>query len=206
VLDAERERAKDLPPVPEAALPPPPPPQPIDRPPRELEGRAGSQARAWDIGLSPFLLVESGAGKGAIDTGVDGYVTLGMDYGAFVRIGLAGAYTATPDYNWSHTYGSIRLELCSRVHHLFKTGVDFEYGGGPEIGLHEVEGPSKQVILIALGPSAALRAALFDHLWFETRFVTALNIGYFFPDSDRSKPQPALFVGRLELGFSWRFD
>jgi hypothetical protein len=207
VLDAERERAKNLSPVVEAALPAP---TPVDRPVQDLEGRAGVQASRWDVGASPTLLMAWGPHVGGLDVGGTGFLTIGKDFGAWVRIGLTGGSSVThEDNNWYGGFGLARLELCGRAQHIFQTDAVFEYCGGPEIGFHEGSTSTSQnetVFLIAAGPSVALRGELLRHLWLETRAVGVVNAGGFITDPDDAGRHYAILIGRLELGLGWRIE
>jgi hypothetical protein len=226
VLDAEVERAA-------AARPPPTIPSAAWPAPAQKEKPAPEQAlflahaeghRAIELGATMFMM--GGTGSGAV-AGPSLFSMFEIGHGWFLRPALVLGRTIqelTPSSDVYATFGATRLDACGRIPGLYleKHGIQLDVCGGMELGFIHFDSPStapqqppeqqrldaesgRTLPFLAVGPSVALRGELGGDLSAMVRGVAELNlIRDSFFDSTGASVDPSVFVGRAELGLSWR--
>jgi hypothetical protein len=217
VLDAELERSgsssKAPPPSPaprtasveEAASPSPvqlwPAPAPREKPQPEarllLAHPEGE--RTIEVGLTTFLMGGTGSG---IVAGPSAFAVFEVGRGWFLRPTVAVARTLE-DLSPSSdaTWGAARFDACGRVpgFYLERRGIQLDVCGGAEGGV--LAGSGWLLPFAAVGPSMGLRGELGGDLSAMVRAVAEVNL---LRDTSTPGVDPSLFVGRAEVGLSWR--
>lgn len=231
VLDAEVERAAAAPPPPPPAPAPVPGtetwPAPVvhekHAPEAPLFLNHGlSTDRTVEIGVTSFLMGGTGSGMVA---GPSLFSVLEAGRGWFLRPMLAVGRTIEelkPSSDVYATWGAARFDACGRIpgYYLERRGIQLDMCGGAELGFLLVDAPSsvpaaaqappqngtgRTVPLFAVGPSLGLRGELGGDLSAMVRGVAEVNvIRESFTDSTGTTVDPRLFVGRAEVGLSWR--
>jgi hypothetical protein len=221
VLDAEMERAANQP----EAQPPLPTPSERDAsttrepaPPPKPPATA-LPARRLEVGAAAFMM--SGAGTGAL-AGPAIFLNVETGFRWFVRPGLTVARTISA-LGPGDVYGTLaaaRFDMCARVPGVYPDhrGVQLDLCGGVDGGLVAYDAASTtpgprprteqqgQVLpFVAIGPGVSLRGELASDLSVELRGVGELNVvRQTYTDPGGATAQASWFVGRAELGLSWR--
>ncbi len=231
VLDDEVERSKQLvPPAPPAAAPadtaprgwpaPAPPEKPY--PEAALFLKHPEAERTIELGVSSFLM--GGTGSGVV-AGPSLFAVLESGHGWFLRPAIAvgrSIESLTPTSDVYATWGTTRFDACGRMpgFYLERRGMQFDVCGGGELGFLHFDSPSippstsgaspqpvsgRTIPVFAVGPSFGLRGELGSDLSALVRGVAEVNvIRESFSDGAGTNVDPSLFVGRVEVGMSWR--
>ena len=133
----------------------------------------------------------------------------GVAAGWFLRPALLAGGTVfkiLPENKAEATLGAARFDACKRIpgNYLDKRGIQVDICAGPEAGVVNLQGAPSPTTLpyLAAGPSMDLRGELASDLSVLVRGVAELNI---LPaTADGGTVNPSLFVGRVEVGVSWR--
>jgi hypothetical protein len=216
VLDAEMERASSAPPPPpvpgrrtaplaEAPSPSPeqlwpaPAPQEKPQPEARLLLAHPEGERTIEVGLTSFLMGGTGSG---IVAGPSAFAVFEVGRGWFLRPTVAIARTLEDLSPSSHaTWAAARFDACGRVpgFYLERRGIQLDICGGAEGGV--LDGSSWVLPFAAVGPSMGLRGELGGDLSAMVRAVAEVNL---LRNTSTPGVDPDLFVGRAEVGLSWR--
>ncbi len=174
--------------------------------------------RSIEIGASGFLM--DGAGTGAL-AGPAIFAVIEVGNAVYLRPTLAIGRTVQPlpasDAVFG-TWGAGRLDTCKRLAGMYldRRGLQLDGCAGGEIGFvsfndnalassSSSSSSSHALPFMAVGPSIGLRGELASDFAVELRGIAGLNIlRGTFVDSTGQTARPALFVGRAELGITWR--
>jgi hypothetical protein len=213
VLDAEVERATAAPKpgVPEAhaatpgqpVLPAPDPlwpaPAPHEKPQPEAKALLSHPEGERTIEIGATTLVMGGTGAGLVG-GPSAFAVFEVGRGWFLRPTVAVARTLQEGASESATWAAGRFDACGRVpgYYLEKRGMQLDFCGGAEAGV--LEGSGWAMPIAAVGPSMGLRGELGGDLSAMVRAVAEVNV----LRDTRQGITPDPFVGRAEVGLSWR--
>jgi hypothetical protein len=215
VLDAEVERAtappkpepveahpaaRATPPtqLPDAALWPPPAPHEKPRPDAKPLLAHPEGERTIEIGAT--TLVMGGTGAGLVG-GPSAFGVFEVGRGWFLRPTVAVARTLQAGGDTvGATWAVGRFDACGRVpgNYLEKRGMQLDFCGGGEGGV--LEGSGWVMPIAAVGPSMGLRGELGGDFSAMVRAVAEVNV----LRDTRAGITPDAFVGRAEVGVSWR--
>jgi hypothetical protein len=155
--------------------------------------------RTIEVGATTFLMGGTGSG---IVAGPSAFAVFEVGRGWFLRPTVAIARTLE-DLSPSSdaTWGAARFDACGRVpgFYLERRGIQLDICGGAEGGF--LEGNGWLLPFAAVGPSMGLRGELGGDLSAMVRAVAEVNL---LRDTSTPGVDPDLFVGRAEVGLSWR--
>ena len=195
VLDAEVERAKEVPPppppLPSPDLFPRPPPQEPEKPSPEasLFLAHSEDERQLEVGMASYLM--AGTGTGMLIGGTLFSVSE-VGNGWFLRPALSLGRTFVEIVPTTHafaTLGAARFDACKRLpgNYLDKRGIQLDLCGGADVGFLHIDEQDKSMTvptsepgvtlpLFAIGPSVDLRGELGNELSVLVRGVVEWNV------------------------------
>lgn len=226
VLDQELARAQEnaakpesaVRAVPEALWPAPAPPPEKPAPDAGLFLKNPEDKRTFELGAGTWLM--GGTGSGVV-AGPSIFAVIETGNAWFLRPQIAIGRTVTELQASSDVYatwGAMRFDACKRVpgNYLEHRGIQLDLCGGSDVGFLHFDNASdepgavdtaasgRNLPFFALGPSIGLRGELGSDLSVILRGVAEVNLlREKFVDA-HSNVEPSLFVGRAEVGVSWR--
>jgi len=210
------ERAKAAPIAP-APLWPAPAPAEKPSPEADLFLQHSEDKRIIELGVSTWLM--GGTGGGTI-AGPSIYAIVEVGDGWFLRPQISVGRTIKELESQSDVYatwGATRFDACKRLpgNYLDRRGMQLDLCGGADLGFLHFDNPSdlpgaepsggRTLPFLAVGPSLALRGELGSDLSVTLRGVAEINlIRDSFLLEEGLSVNPSIFVGRGEVGLSWR--
>jgi len=220
VLDAEVERAKNAPPPvplitqPAAELWPAPAQPEKPSPEAALFLAHSAEQRQLEVGLASYVMTGTGTGMIA---GGSLFAVSEAGNGWFLRPALALGWTFAEVVPATHAYATLgagRFDGCKRIpgNYLERSGIQLDLCGGADVGFLHVDAQSASggarpeaattMGLFALGPSIDLRGELGSELSVLVRGVAEWNV--LRSPAANATVNPALLIGRTEVGLTWR--
>ena len=203
---------------PEVLWPAPAPPPEKPSPESALFLKEPEDKRIFELGAGTWLM--GGTGSGVI-AGPSIFAVIETGNAWFLRPQIALGRTVTEISHLSDVYatwGAMRFDACKRVpgNYLDHRGMQLDLCGGSDVGfLHfdsasdvpdavQTSASGRSLPFFAIGPSIGLRGELGSDLSAILRGVAEINLlREKFVDL-HSDVEPSLFVGRAEVGVSWR--